>query len=180
MTVLEGKRAARALFHVTRQNGDARPTLDALQAFSSVVLGHEELRATLLSPFVPGQIKRTIVERIAATMPMTDAALQTLRILADTQSEGGFAPFLKEYTALVHRLERRVDAEVVTAVPLTEAQLAQVRDALAQATGQQVSLTSRVDPAVIGGAVTRVGSVLYDGSLARQLARIKEQFVEQG
>jgi F0F1-type ATP synthase delta subunit len=37
-----------------------------------------------------------------------------------------------------------------------------------------------VDPAVIGGAVTRVGSVVYDGTLARQLARMKEQFVQQG
>ena len=40
--------------------------------------------------------------------------------------------------------------------------------------------TTRVDPAIIGGAVTRMGSVVYDGSLARQLARIKEQFVQQG
>lgn len=180
MTVLEGKRAARALFAVTRHNGDARPTLDALEGFSGIVQGHEELRATLLSPFVPGSAKRAIVERIAEAIPMTHAALQTLRILADTQAEGGFAPFLKEFKALVHRAERRVDAEVTTAVPLTEAQLAQVREALSQATGQQVTLTSRVDPAVIGGAVTRVGSVLYDGSLARQLARMKEQFVEQG
>lgn len=180
MTVLEGKRAARALFAVTRPHGQARPTLDALEAFSEVVQGHQELRATLLSPFVPGHMKRAIVERVAAGLPMTDAALQTLRILADTQSEDGFQPFLKEFRALVHRLERRVNAEVTTAVPISEAQIAQLRDTLSEALGLQVSLAARVDPAVIGGAVTRVGSVVYDGSLARQLARMKEQFVQQG
>ena len=65
-------------------------------------------------------------------------------------------------------------------MPLDEAQLARVREALSQSTGQEVSLSTRIDPAVIGGAVTRVGSVVYDGSLARQLARMKEQFVQQG
>lgn len=179
MTVLEGKRAARALFDVTRGAGQARPTLDALEAFSAIVQGHEELRTTLLSPFVPGAVKWAIGERIAATLPMTPAALQTLHILAHTQSHDGFQPFLKEFRALVYRLERRVNAEVTTAVPLSEAQLAHLRESLSQALGLQVTLTSRVDPAVIGGAVTRVGSVLYDGSLAGQLARMKEQFVGQ-
>ncbi len=73
-----------------------------------------------------------------------------------------------------------MDAEVTTAVPLGDAQIARLREALAQATGQQVTVSTRVDPAVIGGAVTRVGSVVYDGTLARQLARMKEQFVQQG
>lgn len=179
MTVLEGKRAARALFAVTRPSGQARPTLDALEAFSAVVQGHDELKSTLLSPFVPGAIKRGIIERLAESLPMTPAALQTLRILADTQAEGGFQPFLKEFRALVHRLERRVDAQVTTAVPLSDAQLAQLREAMTQALGHDVTVTARVDPAVIGGVVARVGSVVYDGSLARQLARIKEQFAEQ-
>ena len=179
MTVLEGKRAARALFDVTRPSGQARPTLDALEAFSAVVQGHDELKTTLLSPFVPGPVKRAIVERIADSLPMTPAALQTLRILAETHSEGGFQPALKAFRALVHKMERRVDARITTAVPLSDAQLGQLREALAQALGLDVTIDARVDPAVIGGVVARVGSVVYDGSLARQLARIKEQFVEQ-
>ncbi len=180
MTVLEGKRAARALFDVTRAAGQARPTLDALEAFSGIVQGHEELRATVLSPFVPGPVKRAIVEQIAATLPMTDAALRTLRILAETQSTDGFQPMLNEFRALVYRLEKRVTAQVTTAVPLSEAQAEAVRDALAQALGLLVTVQPRVDPAIIGGAVTRVGSIVYDGSLAHHLARMKEQFATQG
>jgi F-type H+-transporting ATPase subunit delta len=39
-----------------------------------------------------------------------------------------------------------------------------------------VTLSARVDPAIIGGMVTRIGSTIYDGSLARQLQRMKEKF----
>jgi F-type H+-transporting ATPase subunit delta len=60
-------------------------------------------------------------------------------------------------------------------VPLEATQLAQLRDVLSQATGQQVTLAARVDPSVIGGVVARIGSVVYDGTIARQLARMKEQ-----
>ena len=55
-----------------------------------------------------------------------------------------------------------------------------LRESLSQGTQQQVTVNTRVDPDIIGGAVTRVGTLVYDGSLARQLARIKEQFVQQG
>ena len=121
-----------------------------------------------------------MVVRVGAVLGLAPAAASTLRILAEQQQLDGLAGLVRELKTQVHRLERRVDAEVTTAVPLDEAQVARLREALSQATGQLVSLTARVDPAVIGGAVTRVGSVLYDGSLARQLARMKEQFVQQG
>ena len=63
---------------------------------------------------------------------------------------------------------------------MTDAQVDRLREALAQATNQVVTVKTRVDPAIIGGAVTRVGTFVFDGSLTRQLARIKEQFVQQG
>ena len=180
MKAVEARRAGRALFEVTQPKGEARPTLDALLTFGALLDQHAELRDALSSPFVPGDAKRAIVNEVTGLEPMPTAARQVLRLLAEQHQIDGLAPLTRELKALVHRQERRVDAEVTTAVPLTEAQLTQLRDALSQATGQQVTMSSRVDPAVIGGAVTRVGSVVYDGSLARQLARMKEQFVQQG
>jgi F-type H+-transporting ATPase subunit delta len=50
-----------------------------------------------------------------------------------------------------------------------------LRERLARATGRKVTLTTRVDPAILGGAVTRIGSTVYDGSLAAQLARMRER-----
>ena len=180
MTAPEARRAGRTLFEVTHATGQARPTLDALLAFQQLVDGHEELRQALVSPFVAADAKRAIVNELTALDSMPAPARHTLRLLAEGHQFDGLAGMVKELKAQVHRQERRVDAEVTTAVPLTEEQVARLRDALSQATGQQVTLATRLDPAIIGGAVTRVGSVVYDGSLARQLARLQEQFAQQG
>ena len=180
MKAADARRAGRALFEATRASGASRPTLDGLLAFSALLQEHAELDHALRSPFVTGEAKAAVVDRVGAALGLAPAAASTLRILAEQQQLDGLAGLVRELKTQVHRLERRVDADVTTAVPLDEAQVARLREALSQATGQQVSLAARVDPAVIGGAVTRVGSVLYDGSLARQLARMKEQFVQQG
>ena len=52
--------------------------------------------------------------------------------------------------------------------------------ALAKAAGAQVTLTERVDPAIIGGVVAKVGSVVFDGSVTRQLERMGQQLRTEG
>jgi F-type H+-transporting ATPase subunit delta len=68
-----------------------------------------------------------------------------------------------------------VRAEVTTALPLTPDRTAQLQKKLADITGRTVQMTTSVDPSIIGGVVTRIGSTVYDGSLATQLAKLKEK-----
>ena len=68
-----------------------------------------------------------------------------------------------------------VRAEITTAEPLQGETETQLRDRLARATGRKVTLTTRVDPAILGGVVTRIGNIVYDGSLAAQLARMRDR-----
>jgi F-type H+-transporting ATPase subunit delta len=70
---------------------------------------------------------------------------------------------------------RILRAEVTTATPLPPERVAQLEQRLAAATGRRVTMTARVDPALIGGAITRVGSVVYDSSIATQLIRMRER-----
>jgi F-type H+-transporting ATPase subunit delta len=67
-----------------------------------------------------------------------------------------------------------VRAEVVTAIGLPADRVAALQQGLAAATGRQVQLETRVDPSIIGGAITRIGSMVYDGSVTRQLEKMKE------
>ena len=59
--------------------------------------------------------------------------------------------------------------------PLAEAKVALLKQRLAQVTGRTVTMTTKVDPSIIGGVVARVGSTVYDGSVATQLDRIKNR-----
>ena len=180
MTSLDAKRAGRALFHATQHHGTARQTLDGLHAFTALMESNTELRDAVMSVFVPPAAKRAIVEQVADAIGTPPAARTLLTILADTRRADSLPAIVKEFETLVHREERRVDVAVTTAVALDEGQASRLQDALAQALGSQVAMTTSIDPAVIGGAITRVGSVVYDGSLARQLARLKEQIAQQG
>ena len=77
-------------------------------------------------------------------------------------------------------LSRRVlPADVVTAVPLDDARRAAVAKALTQAAGCAVTLNERVDPAIIGGMIARVGSTVYDASVTRQLEKMRQQLLEK-
>jgi len=68
-----------------------------------------------------------------------------------------------------------VRAEVTTAAPLSADRVAQLQKKLADITGRKVDMTTTVDPSIIGGVVTRIGSTVYDGSIASQLAKLREK-----
>ena len=90
-------------------------------------------------------------------------------VLLDTSSLRGIVE--------VDRRNQVVRAEVVTSVPLSKDRADAIERGLSSLTGKRVSMVSRVDDRIIGGMVARVGSTVYDGSLATQLRRIKERLM---
>jgi F-type H+-transporting ATPase subunit delta len=69
---------------------------------------------------------------------------------------------------------------VTTAMALPPEKLRALEQGLARATGRKVVLASKVDPAIIGGVVTRLGSTVYDGSITSQLQKMKQSLIEAG
>jgi F-type H+-transporting ATPase subunit delta len=72
---------------------------------------------------------------------------------------------------------RVVPAEIVTAMPLPSGAKDKLASALAHAVGRDVTLSERVDPSIIGGVVARVGSLVFDGSMTRQIQRLREKLI---
>jgi F-type H+-transporting ATPase subunit delta len=72
-----------------------------------------------------------------------------------------------------------ITAEVTTAGPLAPEEVSLFQQRLAASTGRTVTMTTKVDPEIIGGVVTRIGSTVYDGSVATQLAALKQRLSEQ-
>ncbi|MBO0723247.1 MAG: F0F1 ATP synthase subunit delta, partial [Blastocatellia bacterium] len=82
--------------------------------------------------------------------------------------------------ALTNELDARnniISAEVTTARELGEQEKVLLRDRLKGATGKDVRLRFRTDPDIIGGVVTRIDSLIYDGSIKNQLAQMKRALV---
>ena len=71
--------------------------------------------------------------------------------------------------------QQTVRAEITTAEPLLPEREAQLQQRLSRATGRRVMLTSKVDPAIIGGVIAKIGTIVYDGSIAAQLTKMRQR-----
>jgi F-type H+-transporting ATPase subunit delta len=80
---------------------------------------------------------------------------------------------IKTFRALLARHRGEVAAEVASAVALTEAQLAALRDKLKSSYGKDVRLNAKVDPSLLGGLVIKIGSRMFDSSLKTKLTNLK-------
>ena len=79
------------------------------------------------------------------------------------------------YEARLMENAQVVRAQLTTAVVIPQDRIAALQQGLARATGREVQLETSVDPSIIGGAVARIGSTVYDGSVTTQLQKVKER-----
>jgi F-type H+-transporting ATPase subunit delta len=172
-------RYARALLDVVVKEANPEQVEQELIAFTDLVARTPQLRKAFSSPAVPTTAKRGIIEQILARMPVSAPLGKLLVMLAEGERLALLADLAPTYSTALREHRKVVQAEVTTAVPLPPEQLAQFETRLAKATGRRVTMTSRVDPSLIGGAVARVGSVVYDGSVATQLEKMRER-LERG
>jgi F-type H+-transporting ATPase subunit delta len=169
-------RYARALFDVVLNEGDPQRVETELAAFNDLVSSNVALRRALTSPAIPAARKRGVIQALLGRAgPLTTALEKLLLMLADRDRLVLLPDLLETYRQRLMQHMEVVSAELTTAVPLPDERRAAIERTLARATGQKVVLTARVDPSIIGGAVTRVGSTVYDGSVIRQLERLREQ-----
>jgi F-type H+-transporting ATPase subunit delta len=180
VTPRDVKRAGRALFEIARQRDEVEASVAALSALAALVEEHADLRQALVSPFVPATAKQGVIDALAPPLEMPDAVRRTLHVLADHNTLADVPAMARVLRGLANQLAGRVEATVTTAAPLSAEQVGRLENRLSEATGSQVTIDARVDTAVIGGVLARVGSVVFDGTLARQLARLKDQLVQRG
>jgi F-type H+-transporting ATPase subunit delta len=102
-----------------------------------------------------------------------------LALLAERDRLIVLPDLVKSYRERLFDYRRIVRAEVTTAAPLESSKTTIIEQQLAHATGRTVLLQTRVDPAIIGGLVAKVGSTVYDASITRQLERMKQRLIER-
>ena len=169
-------RYARALFDVAKEEADTRQVGREIAAFAKLVADHEMLARTLGNPAIPAPRKRAVVEQLIARAGTVSPVVSKLLLLLAERDKLTLLPELvSAYEARLMDDAKVVRAQVTTAVELPADRIAKLQEGLARATGRQVQLETRVDPAIIGGAVARIGSTVYDGSVTTQLEKVKER-----
>lgn len=158
---------AEAVFALAKENNTLAAWSQMLK-IAALIVTDDRIQRLIDDPRVARERLVGLFLGIAGDALNRDAA-NLLHVLAENDR----LPLLPEIAALFEEFraqhERTVDAEVVTAHPLTDAQLKQFSDALQRRLGRDVRLTPRLDPALIGGAVVRAGDLVIDGSVQGRL-----------
>jgi F-type H+-transporting ATPase subunit delta len=169
-------RYARALFDVAQKEADIQTVGRELSEFARIVSSHELLMKSLSNPAVPTPRKRAVIEQLLARAgTMTPTLSKLLLLLADRDRLALLPELASSYEARLMEHAQVVRAELTSAVELAVDRVAALHQGLERVTGRQVQLQTRVDPSIIGGAVARIGSTVYDGSVTTQLQKVQER-----
>jgi F-type H+-transporting ATPase subunit delta len=161
---------AQAAFELAREQGTLAKWSEAL-ALASAVATDGGIRKLIGSPRVTrGQLADLVID-ICGTR-LDDAARNFVRVLADNGRLGVLPQIAALFEALRAEAEGVIEADMVSAFAVDEAQKSGIAAALKARLGREVTLTCSVDPELIGGAVIRAGDLVIDGSVKGKLAKL--------
>ena len=172
-------RYARALFDVANaERVDLEQVDRELSGIVALFAANEPLQRVLTTPAIPAARKRGVIEQLLKLSPVGAVLGRVLLLLADRDRLVLLPELAEAYRSRLMDHRKIVRAEVTTAMALPADRVTALQQGLARATGREVKLDVRVDPSIVGGAITRVGSTVFDGSVTTQLRKLKEQLVE--
>ena len=175
------RRYAQAAVEVVMQKGDLSQVdklAAELRSFAGVFASHADLREALKNPAFKAS-RPKLLAAVLKGLEIGDIAGRLIQLLASNGRIVWIDQVAEAIQAQADKHAKRLRAWVTSAVPLTEEQKTRVTKALRQRLGQDVVLTTQVDPAIVGGLVCRVGNLTLDSSLKRQLEILTERLGAQ-
>ena len=170
------KRYAVALFELTHDQGTDTETLAELTALRDVLEQNPEFTKALLSLRIDEAAKQKM---LAALSEGTSQVVGNLiQMTYDYRRIQNLPAIITKYEELVHKAAGIVNAEVQTAVPLSDEQVSRLKEKLAQRyQANEVRLTQSVDENLLGGVIVKANDQILDGSLATKLAAISQSII---
>jgi F-type H+-transporting ATPase subunit delta len=166
-------RYATALFDLASERNALEQVERDLAALDRAIAESADLKRLIASPIVSREDQARAMEALADQLGLDQIVKNFLGVIAERRRlaalPGMIVGFNRQLAA--HRGEET--AEVTSAVPLDEGQLASVKDAVAAYAGRPVQLTTSVDPGLLGGLVVRIGSRMIDASLKTKLQHLE-------
>lgn len=161
---------AQAAFEIARSQGALARWSETLH-YAAAIGSHDDVRSLIGNPRVKkGQLMQLILDIGGAQFD--EKAQNFLRLLAENDRLGLLPEIAALYETLRAEAERKVEAQVVSAYPLDDAQQNQIVVALKRRLGREVALKASVDPLLVGGAIIRAGDLVIDGSVNGHLANL--------
>lgn len=178
MSVTAARRYARALFELAEERKAGPEIAAELQLVAETLQEVPTLGDVLVSSSIPAEAKKNILRQVFSTQ-VSPVTLNFLLLTVDKGRIGEFPDIYRQYLEMLRASRGVIKGEVVSAVPLDEAELTRLQSRLQEVTGKEVELQARVDPGLIGGLVVRVDDRVIDGSIRTRLANLRQALVSR-
>jgi F-type H+-transporting ATPase subunit delta len=166
-------RYATALFELALEQGEVDTTKVNLERFDALVREVADLARLLRSPVLSTDDQTRALSAVLDSAGIDGLAANFLKLVGTNRRLFAALDMVQSYRALVAKHKGEVAAEVTLADRPSDAQLAAIKDALASVTKKNVQVNVKIDPAIIGGLVVKLGSRMVDSSLRTKLNAIK-------
>ncbi len=166
-------RYAKALFGLARDEHRHLEVREALEGLVALFNETRELREALLTPLHPAAERKAALRAVAEGDSMSSLVQNFLAFLIDQRRLIDLGAIVTAYAELADAAAGLITAEVVAASPLDDRRKDRLRRALSARTGREVQLQIEIDPTLIGGAIAKVGDLVFDGSLRTQLGQLR-------
>jgi F-type H+-transporting ATPase subunit delta len=170
---------ANALADVALAQGGADAAIKQLRDFGAAFAESGELRNFLTSPAVPRDAKHGVIEKIAARLGAGKIIRNFLFVIADHQRTHILPEIVAAFEDVIRQRQGFAEAEISSAVELSAARKKQFGQTLERLTGKKIQAKYSLDPALLGGAVVRVGDTIYDGSVRNSLNEMRARLAAE-
>jgi F-type H+-transporting ATPase subunit delta len=171
-------RYARAFADVAAQRKlDAALVDRQLSDFLATWTGSTELREVFENPAVPATQKVLVLDKMNAKLGLQKEVRNLLAVMIDNGRIGEVGEVIAAWRTEMQERQGIRSVEIVTARALSKEDSAQLVAGVSKLAGGRIDASFKLDATILGGAVVRIGSTVYDGSVRGRLERLKEALV---
>ena len=166
-------RYAQALFEIAKEENGLKALEADADALGAALAASPELSDMIASPVVARDDQARAMAAVAAKMGLSVTTANTIALMASKRRLFVLPQLVADLKARIATEKGEVTAEVTSAHPLTDVQEQQLRARLIEAGYGNVNIVKKVEPALLGGLVVRIGARLFDSSLKSRLQRLQ-------
>jgi F-type H+-transporting ATPase subunit delta len=166
-------RYASALFDLANEQNELDAVDRDLGKFQGLLDQSEDLRRLVKSPAFAAEEQQRALRAVMDWAAIGATTGNFLNVVARNRRLFAAEDMIKSFRMLLAKHRGETVAEVKSAVALSNAQLAALKDKLKTSYGKDVRLDAKVDPSLLGGLVIKIGSRMFDSSLKTRLSNLK-------
>jgi F-type H+-transporting ATPase subunit delta len=168
------RRYAKALLLISKEDGQTDSYQKELSGFAELMAKDQALNQAVTNPLYEASVRRKVLQTVIDKLSISGTIKSFLLLLFDKGRIGFISPINDFYKKLADELNGIGRASVVSATDLSEDTVERIRAALSKKTNMDIILQVEKDPELIGGIITKIGDLVWDGSIKTQLSNLRE------